>query len=695
MKQIDRRTFLRTAGATTVASALPHTIAKAASIRAHTRHRSIKDVEHIVILMQENRSFDHYFGTLRGVRGFGDPRAIRLPSGKSVWHQADSAGEVLPYRPPVDDVGFAFFPDPPHGWNDGHAAWNGGMFDQWVPNKGRTAMAHMRRHDIPYHFALAEAFTLCDAYFCSLKGPTDPNRYHMWSGWVGNDGAAGGPVITNAEAGYDWSTYPERLERAGISWKVYQDIGVGLNADGFWGWTGDKPYIGNYGDNSLLYFHQYQNAAAGTALAERAKTGTNIAAGGGLFDVLRADVAQGRLPQVSWIVAPEAYSEHPNWPANWGAWYVSQVLDALTSNPDLWSRTVLFVNYDEDGGFFDHMMPPNPPETPTQGASTVSIENELYRGDSVHPAGHYGFGIRVPMLVVSPWSKGGFVNSEVFDHTSLIRFLEKRFGDEHAGLVETNITPWRRAVAGDLTSAFDFRRPDAALPPLPDTSAYAPADRAFHPNDELEPALPQALPRQEPGVRRARALPYALHADLVRTGSAASVTLELRNVGAATAVFHVRSAAPDIDPRSYTVEPDKHLSGEWLVARDGSYDLAVYGPNGFFRRFKGATGEHHGAHVEVRCEYRPGGLRLSLFNHALRKRHLRIASAYFRRVEHVELPYGLEVGRWLELEGNFGWYDFSLTLDGDDAFKVRLAGHVENGRDSISDPLLGGVRLAD
>ena len=182
-----------------------------------------------MILTQENRSFDHLFGTMRGVRGFGDPHPVHLPSGKPVWNQPDGARDVVPFRPPVADFGLTFVSDPPHGWNDSHAAWNGGRMDQWVPQKGLTALTHHRRRDIPFHFALADAFTVCDAYHCSVMGPTDPNRYHMWTGWVGNDGQAGGPVITNAEAGYDWSTYPERLERAGISWKVYQDIGVGLD----------------------------------------------------------------------------------------------------------------------------------------------------------------------------------------------------------------------------------------------------------------------------------------------------------------------------------------------------------------------------------------------------------------------------------------------------------------------------------
>jgi phospholipase C len=293
---------------------LPPRIERLLAAPANSPTGTIADVEHIIFLMQENRSFDHYFGTMRGVRGFADPRAVKLPSGAPVWQQPTDAGYLLPYR--VNNIATRFLPDPPHGWNDTHAAWNQGRHDQWVPNKGETALTYYVRTDIPYHFALADAFTICDAYHCSVMGPTDPNRYHMWTGWVGNDGAGGGPVITNAELGYDWSTYPERLAGAGISWRIYQDVGVGLNTEGFWGWTSD-PFIGNYGDNSLLYFHQYQNALSGTPLANRAKTGTNILATGRtdpsrLVDIFRQDVISGNLPQVSWIVAPEAYSEHPN-----------------------------------------------------------------------------------------------------------------------------------------------------------------------------------------------------------------------------------------------------------------------------------------------------------------------------------------------------------------------------------------------
>ena len=449
----DRRSFLKLLTTGAASAAFPASIARALALPANHRTGTIEDVEHIVFMMQENRSFDHYFGSLRGVRGFGDPRAIKLPSGKNVWHQPDSSnpdGYVLPFHPGAPNLGLQFLEDLAHDWTSTHGVLNGGKYDQWVPNKGATTMAHLTRSDIPYHYALADAFTVCDAYHCSFLGATDPNRYHMWTGWTGNDGSGGGPVLDNSEAGYGWSTYPERLQTAGVSWKIYQDVGDGLDAPDFWGWTGDA-YIGNYGDNSLLYFHQYQNAPDNSPLAENARTGTNILKSGGLFDIFRQDIMNNKLPQVSWVVAPEAYTEHPNWPANYGAWYVSQVLDALTANPEVWSKTVLFLMYDENDGFFDHMVPPNPPMQHGEGISTVDTTNELFAGNSQYAAGAYGLGVRVPMIVISPWSKGGWVNSQVFDHTSLIRFVESRFA-----VTEPNITKWRRAVTGDLTSAFDF-----------------------------------------------------------------------------------------------------------------------------------------------------------------------------------------------------------------------------------------------
>jgi phospholipase C len=377
-------------GSGTLVAALPLSISKALAISAHNRTGTIADVEHIIILTQENQSFDHYFGTLRGVRGFSDPRAVKLPNGRPVWFQPDGkGGEVPPFRPNLPSLGLTYLPGTQHDWNSSHAAWNLGKYDQWVPQKSVVTMAYMKRDDIPYHFAHADAFTICDAYHCSVMGPTDPNRYHMWTGWLGNDGQDGGPVISNAEAGYDWSTYPERLQAAGVSWKIYQDIGVGLTAPN-WGWG--APYVGNYGDNSLLYFHQYQNAQPGTPLADYAKTGTNILAGGTLFDVFAEDVRTGKLPQVSWIASPEAYSEHSNWPSNFGAWYISQFLDILTSNPEVWSKTIIFINWDENDGGFDHMVSPTPPQTSANGLSTVDITNEIYAGDVNNVSGSLRLG---------------------------------------------------------------------------------------------------------------------------------------------------------------------------------------------------------------------------------------------------------------------------------------------------------------
>jgi len=683
----DRRTFLKLVSAGALASAFPSSIKRALAIPAHHRTGTIADVEHIVILMQENRSFDHYFGTLRGVRGFGDPRAVALPSGASVWHQPNGTATVLPFHPDAPNLGLQFLQDLPHGWTDTHSAWNGGKYDQWVPSKGTTTMAYLTRDDIPFHYALADAFTVCDAYHCSIMGPTDPNRYHMWTGWVGNDGAGGGPVLDNAEAGYGWSTYPEILQKAGVSWKIYQDVGAGLDAAHYWGW-GDNAYIGNYGDNSLLYFHQYQNAQPGSPLYEGALTGTNISQGGTLFDVFRQDVLANKLPQVSWIVAPEAYTEHPNWPANYGAWYVSQFLDALTANPEVWSKTVLFLVYDENDGFFDHVVPPTPPQSRAEGISTVDTTNEVFQGNSEYGAGPYGLGVRVPMIVVSPWSKGGWVSSEVFDHTSLIRFIERRFG-----LIEPNITDWRRAVAGDLTSTFNFESPNDAVVSLPSTTSYVPPDGVRHPDYAPTPPTTQALPKQEPGIRPARPVPYELHVSGETDFSDGSVKLRFGNSGKSAAVFHVRSAKSQVGPWTYTVGPEAHVFDTWKVREDGqtTYDLWVYGPNGFLRSFRGSVAGREKASLSVKSTYdREGsGITLDVCNRSAEATKVRILDVYGDQLIARSLAVGESLTWHWSLEKTFGWYDLSIEVESDSSFKQRLAGHVETGKDSVTDPAIG------
>lgn len=706
MTKTDRRDFLRVlSGATIAATALPQSIGRALALPANHRTGTIRDVEHIVILTQENRGFDHYFGSLRGVRGFGDPRPALLSSGKSVWHQPNGNSEVLPFHPTAPNLGAQFMVGTDHGWTRSHAAWNGGKYDQWIPNKGVQTMAYLTRDDIPFHYALADAFTICDAYHCSVMGPTDPNRYYMWTGWVGNDGQGGGPVISNAEVGYDWPTFPERLEKAGVSWKIYQDIGNGLDANGYWGWT-DNPYIGNYGDNSLLYFHQYQNAAPGTPLYEKARTGTNILQGGTLFDRLRADVASNSLPQVSWIAAPESYTEHANWPTNYGAWYISQVLDALTSNPEVWSKTALFINYDENDGLFDHIIPPYPPQSPAQGQSTVDVSSDIFQGSASYPtsaysAGPYGLGTRVPMLVVSPWSKGGYVCSEVFDHTSLIQFIEKRFGPHHPELIETQIPAWRHTVCGDLTSAFNFARPDARVVALPSTSVYAPpaADIASAKRyPDYVPTVPanQTMPSQEPGQRPARPLPYELNVDSEADFSGRSFKIGFRNTGDAGACFHVRSGNTSAGPWTYTVEAGKSLSDNWNVASNpnGEYDLSVYGPNGFLRAFKGGIGAGR-ANLDVDSRYGDddddAGFELTVTNRGAAACTVSIVNSYTNEMMTHWLDRGQSVRKHWQLRTSHGWYDLAIHVNTDPGFHQRLAGHIETGRESASDPGIGMV----
>jgi phospholipase C len=700
---MDRRAFLQLLSTGAASAAFPSSIARALAIPANNATGTIADVQHIVFLMQENRSFDHYFGMLRGVRGFSDPRAVRLTSGDAVWQQPDEKnadGYVLPFHPLAPQssdagLGLTFLEDLAHDWTSTHAAWNAGRYDRWIPSKGPVTMAYLTRSDIPFHYALADAFTVCDAYHCSLLGPTDPNRYHMFTGWVGNDGTGGGPVVGNEESGYSWTTYPERLQKAGVSWKVYQDVGLGLTVAGKWGQTEDA-YIGNYGDSSLLYFLQYEKAMAGSALAKRARTGTQIAKGGSLFEIFAADVKRNRLPQVSWVVAPEAYSEHPNWPANYGAWYVAQVLDALTANPEVWSSTVLMLTFDENDGFFDHMVPPMPPATRAQGLSTVATTNEIFAGNKEYPSGPYGLGVRVPAIVISPWSKGGWVNSQVFDHTSLIRLVEQRFG-----VMEPNITPWRRAVAGDLTSAFDFENPNAVVTQLPSTVAYRPPDNQRHPDYKPAPPAEQSMPVQEQGGRPARALPYNLQVDALvdRVGNA--VALTFRNAGTAAAVFHVRAGLDSASgPWSYTVGPAGELNDRFVFdGNSGSgYDLSVYGPNGFFRALKGSFTANPAAELEVHTEYDTirsregvlaGGIDLSLRNAGGAACEVSILNGYTLQTETVTVPAGGSVLRHWPLETTSGWYDALLQVGADIHFQRHIAGHVETGLDSVTDPAMG------
>jgi phospholipase C len=393
-------------------------------------------------------------------------------------------------------------------------------------------------------------------------------------------------------------------------------------------------------------------------------------------------------------VAPEAYTEHPNWPANYGAWYVSQILDALTDHPDVWSKTAFFSTYDENDGFFDHVVPPTVPQTRAQGLSNVDITNEIFPGSSEYPPGPYGMGIRVPMIVVSPWSKGGWVNSQVFDHTSLIRFIESRFGAQYPGIMEGNITKWRRAVSGDLTSAFNFTSPNDATVQLPSTVAYIPPDDKRHKDYVPVPPEDQSLPVQESGVRPARALPYELHVRARTDLTHGAVNIYFGNSGKIAAVYQVYSADGRSGPWTYTVAPDTELSDSWnLTANDQTdYDLSVFGPNGFLRVFKGsiASGKANIASSLI-YNIQSNGVILGIHNRTGTASTVSVFSHYTHKRIEFRLEEHREVSEFWSLDRSYGWYDFTITTSSDSSFQQRLAGHLETGRDSMSDPAIGTV----
>src|SRR5215471_12721110 len=186
----SRRSFLKlTAGAAGL-SLLPPNLRAVLADQAPAKAGTIRDVEHVVIFMQENRSFDHYFGTLRGVRGFSDPRAITLPNGKPVWFQPNENKAVTPFRLDTGSTSAQCMKSLDHSWKGSHDLWK--HHDAWIPTKTEMTMGYFTRADLPFYCALADAFTICDAYYCSVFGPTNPNRLYLFSGTsgltVGSDG---------------------------------------------------------------------------------------------------------------------------------------------------------------------------------------------------------------------------------------------------------------------------------------------------------------------------------------------------------------------------------------------------------------------------------------------------------------------------------------------------------------------------
>ena len=598
---------------------------------------SLRDVRHVVIFIQENRSFDEYFGTLSGVRGFGDPAAMTLRSGLSVFHQPGAAGVVMPFHTSLDCVN-----DVDHGWATGHDAWHGGAWDRWVPAKGTTALSAHARAELSYYYALADAYTVLDAYHCSVMGPTNPNRLYLMSGAIDATATGGGPVIDNTEppTGFTWTTYPERLQAAGVSWRVYQA------AD-------------NYDDNALAWFRPFIQSRVGDVLYDRGMRRLSDPVG-----EFRRDVMSDALPQVSWIIAPTALSEHPPYPLSAGQNLTQQYLTALNANPAVARSTVFLLTYDENGGFYDHIAAPTPP------SGTAA---EFVRGVPI------GFGNRVPMVIVSPWTRGGVVDSEVTDHTSVLRFLE-----QWTGVREPNISAWRRQAAGDLMSAFDFAHPDFTLPTLAPIAARTCSGAA--------PTVPmtQATPAQEPGVRPTRALPYGPNVTARTDCATGRVFLSMTNTGTASVHYQVFANQFRSDgPWQYDVAPGATLEDPFAVVANGGgrYDLTVSGPNGFERQFAGDLNVACGA-LEVSSILHPAErtVELSYVNRGSTSVTFRTAS----RIRGVD-PWSTTVApgatqtHTLDLStGGRRWYALVVTASGTPSFRRTFAGHLENGLPDIT-----------
>jgi len=684
---VTRRRFLQlggtAAGAAIAASAGTQlggiTGATRAAAATKTGHltRTIADLKHVVILMQENRSFDHYFGSLRGVRGFADKQALKYPNRTTIFEQPDTArtdhGYLLPFHMDSSKVNAQNAGDLDHSWDGDHGARNNGLWNNWVPAKTEQTMGYFTRADIPFQYALADAFTICDGYHQAILAPTSPNRMYFWAGTSG--GWTSNPDDYTVEfSGVDSiTTYPELLQRAGLTWQVYTNHEVG-DGGGVDGWVGD------YGDNPLWFYQKYQTSeqastAAGQELAKRGavqpwQPNAGVPLGPNhvnhVLAQFVADATAGTLPQVSWIVAPYEYSEHPAASPSYGAHYVRTVLEALMGNQDLWNTTALFITYDEHDGYFDHVLPPAP---------ETSVRDEFIDGLPI------GFGNRVPMIIASPWTRGGYVDSNTYDHTSMLQFLET-----WTGVRAHNITNWRRSVAGDLTAAFDFTRPDFSIPDLPDTVPLITQsdEEENFPPVTAPPEGGQMFPAQEPGHRPRRPGIHQPHADAVVDRCSGQVTATLSvhgKAGVSLAVY------PD-DYLPFTATPFTVVVGSnktytWDTGKtDGKYAFSVYGPDGFLTSFAGAVvavGQNAGQVPTVAATLvtRPRPVvRLALANDGRKEVVFTVAPndyAGHPRVVRVAIGHPQTVDWPTDADG---YYDVTVTAGTSDGFTRRYAGRI-------------------
>nr|POE72047.1 non-hemolytic phospholipase c [Quercus suber] len=411
---------------------------------------SLADIDHVVLFMQENRAFDHYFGTMAGVRGFADPNVQVNPDGRSTFQQKvdktlSAATDTL-YPWYLNYLGGTWsqatqcMEAGSNGWDANHDALNNDLNDNWPIGNTPWSIGHFTRAELPAHFAIAEGWTVGDMYQEGVIASTDPNRVTWMSGKINNGSSyyidnneSPGCEATNLNCyPLTWKTIPEYWESAGVSWKVFQDSD-------------------NFDDNSLAWFKQYQTAAKGSNLNVKGMSFTGLQS-------FYAAAAAGTLPQVSIIVGPAELSEHPPYEPRDGAWLQSKVVQAVTSSP-AYNKTALIISYDETGGWGDHVTPYHSPN----GTAVEWIQD---------PYGEYGYvytgpGFRLPFYIISPWTRGGKVYVEHADHTSQIMFVEQWLASKGKNVKSNEVAAWRRANMADLTKAFDFAHPDYTLPSIP------------------------------------------------------------------------------------------------------------------------------------------------------------------------------------------------------------------------------------
>jgi phospholipase C len=613
MASMDRRDFLKLGvnalAAASVASVLPPSIRSA--IAQTTQPITLDGIDHVIIFMQENRSFDHYFGMLPlpGVRGFLDPDPAPLPTGREVWYQPDpgSGRSVMPYPlnpekgKPWYFQGIAL----DHYWKGSQERWEN--WDAWVKVKGERTMGYMQPADLPFYYALASAFTVCDAYHCSLFGPTNPNRRYLWTGTSGScSGAIVNPswkhyIVDNDDAwesnltadpardsgfqnGWNWQTYADVLEANGISWKVYQGHS-------------------NYGDNALAYFNNFRRGGDAAKIARARSFGgapgdDDDRSAEALIAQLQADLqrvdANGKslFPAVSWIVAPGRYSEHPDAPSSVGERFCERVLNTIigtetgSTRKKVWDKCAMFFTYDENDGYFDHVPPPIPPLggygkhnlTAADGVTPIDLGDELYQDQPI------GLGPRVPMLVVSPWSKGGRVSSRLSDHTSIIRFLEtwlqaKGYPEEKVRC--NNISAWRRAICGDLTETLNLKHPfnepaDSEVLRWQITEPVNGKEYAPYPYSDGDQFLPGVAPLPRPA--RLCELPYECRVTASKTGNSITLTFDnSTSSAAATFIVYINALTSAQRAFHYSVAANSRFTDSMLLVSESS-QCHVYGP---------------------------------------------------------------------------------------------------------------------